>query len=130
MSGYDLGRENMGVQAYREALRRGIASFQQTAEETGGHYMVGIPAAASWGEYEYVAGGPQGRKETGTTQEEYVRAALEELKPYQKRPQFLGIALWHMSDPETESEEPDKATEPTKFPNVIRPRVWKMLGRY
>jgi len=62
-------------------------------------------------------------------QEEFVRAALDAVKPYRKRPQYLGLSLWHMSDPETDHEEPEKATSPTKFPNIIRPSVWEMLEK-
>jgi len=130
ISGYDMLGENQGAAAYRQALTGAVARSQQAAEETGGHYMVGIPAAASWGEYEYVAGGEAGRVETGVKQEEYVKAALEVVRPYQDRSEYLGLALWHMSDPETEFEQPEKATGPTKFPNVIRDSVWKMLESY
>lgn len=130
ISGYDMLGENPGVLAYRQALLGAVARSQQAAEETGGHYMVGIPAAASWGEYEYSAGGEGGRAETGVKQEQYVRAALKVVREYQQRPQYLGLALWHMSDPETEFEEPDKATTSTKFPNVIRESVWRMLESY
>jgi len=127
MSGYDLDGEGASLSTYRAALARGVARFQEVAEETGGHYLVGIPASASWGEYEYIAGGEEGRTETGVRQEEYVRAALEVVEPYEQRPQCLGLSLWRMSDPEKEREEPEKAVRPTKFPNIIRESVWKML---
>jgi hypothetical protein len=165
ISGYDMLGENQGAAAYERALRGALSRVQAAAEKTAGHYMVGIPAAASWGEYEYVAGGPSassgsppaqgkpprapvpdpegpsgsegqsrggeaGRVETGVKQEEYVRAALEVVRPYRDSPEYLGLALWHMSDPETEFEQPEKATGPTKFPNVIRDSVWKMLESY
>lgn len=130
MSGYDLDGDGSGLSDYRAAMERSVARFQQVAEETGGHYMIGIPAAASWGEYEYIAGGEGGRVETGVKQEEYVKAALDVVKAYRDRPEYIGIALWHMSDPETESEEPEKATRPIKFPNIIRESVWKMLEDY
>lgn len=63
-------------------------------------------------------------------QEQYVQAALDAVKLYRGRPQYLGLSLWHMSDPETEHERPEAATSPTKFPNVIRPSVWRMLEQY
>jgi hypothetical protein len=100
------------------------------AEETGGQYMVGIPAAASWGEFEYTAGGDADRIEMGVKQEEYVQAAVDVVKAYRESPQYIGTALWHMSDPEKDFEEPEKATRRTKFPNVIRESVWKILEDY
>jgi hypothetical protein len=127
ISGYDLDGEGISLPRYREAIQGALARVQQAAEAAGGHYMVGIPAAASWGEYEYLAGGDAERKETGVKQEEYVRAALDAVKPYGKCPHYLGLALWHMSDPETEHEQPETATSPIKFPDVIRPSVWEML---
>ena len=129
LSGYDLDGEGESLEQYRQAMQHGLARVQQAAEAVGGHYLVGIPTSASWGEYEYLAGGGAERKETGVKQEQYVRAALDAVKPYRKRPQYLGLSLWHMSDPETDREEPEKATSPTKFPNVIRPSVWEMLEK-
>jgi hypothetical protein len=130
MSGYDLNEEGSDLSTYRARMKEGVTLFQQVAEETGGHYLVGIPAAASWGEYEYLVDQDGKRTETGIKQEEFVRAALEVVKVYQDRPQYLGTSLWHMSNPEKDFEEPDKVTELTKFPNVIRESVWRMLERY
>ena len=130
MSGYDLSGEGSDLSTYRARMEEGVALFQQVAEATGGHYLVGIPAAASWGEYEYLVDQDGKRTETGIKQEELVRAALEVVKVYQDRPQYLGTSLWHMSNPEKDFEEPDKVTELTKFPNVIRESVWRMLERY
>jgi len=130
MSGYDLNGEGMELEAYRAAMKGSLARFQQVAEETGGQYMIGIPAAASWGEFEYIAGGDSERTETGVKQEEYVRAALDAVKPYHECPQYIGVSLWHMSDPEKDLEEPEKASRRTKFPNIIRESVWKLLEDY
>lgn len=130
MSGYDLNGEGMELDAYRAAMKGSLARFQQVAEETGGQYMVGIPAAASWGEFEYIAGGDGERTETGVKQEERVQAALDAVKPYLECSQYIGVSLWHMSDPEKDSEEPEKATKRTKFPNTIRESVWKLLESY
>ncbi len=130
MSGYDLNGEGMDLSAYRASMAGAVARMEQAAEETGGHYMVGIPAAASWGEYEYTAGGEGGRTETGVKQEEYVQAALDAVKPYHESPHFIGLSLWHMSDPEKDFEEPEKATRRRKFPNIIRESVWRMLENY
>jgi hypothetical protein len=130
VSGYDLEREGISLARYRQALRGALVRVQQAAEAARGHYLVGIPAAASWGEYEYLAGGPDERQETGVKQEQYVQAALDAVKPYLARPECLGLSLWHMSDPEGECERPEAATSPTKFPNVIRPSVWRLLERY
>jgi hypothetical protein len=130
ISGYDLNGEGISLPRYEQALREGLARVQSAAEEVGGRYLVGIPAAASWGEYEYLAGGGIERKETGVKQEEYVRAALDVIAPLRKHPEYLGLSLWHMSDPETEQERPEAATSPTKFPDGIRPSVWKMLEEY
>ncbi len=130
MSGYDLNGEGMELNAYRAAMKGSVARFQQVAEETGGHYMIGIPAAASWGEFEYIAGGDGGRVETGVKQEEYVRAAVDAVKPYHECPHYIGVSLWHMSDPEKDFEEPEKATRRTKFPNIVRESVWKILESY
>jgi hypothetical protein len=130
MSGYDLNGEGMDLSAYRASMEGAVARMQEVAEETGRHYMVGIPAAASWGEYEYIAGGEGERIETGAKQEEYVRAALDAVKPYLDKPEYVGLSLWHMSDPEKDLEEPEKAARRTKFPNIIRESVWEMLERY
>ncbi len=130
MSGYDLNGEGTPLSDYRAIMERSVARFQEVAEETGGHYMIGIPAAASWGEFEYTAGGEGERIETGVKQEEYVRAALDVIKPYRDRPQYVGVSLWHMSDPEKDREEPEKATRRTKYPNLIRESVWRMLESY
>jgi hypothetical protein len=130
MSGYDLNGEGMDLTSYRTSMKGAVARMQEVAEETGRHYMVGIPAAASWGEYEYIAGGEGERIETGFKQEEYVRAALDAVKPYLDKPEYVGLSLWHMSDPEKDAEEPEKATRRTKFPNIIRESVWEMLERY
>ena len=120
----------MELTAYRAAMEGALARFQQVAEETGRQYMIGIPAAASWGEFEYIAGGDGERTETGVKQEEYVQAAVDATKPYHEYPQYIGLSLWHMSDPEKDFEEPEKATKRTKFPNIIREAVWKILESY
>ncbi len=130
MSGYDIAGEGAPLDKYRTAMKRALALFQRVAHKTKGHYMIGIPAAASWGEFEYIAGGGSPREETGVKQEEYVEAALEAIAPYRERPEFVGISLWHMSDPETEFERPEDAKKRTKFPNIIRESVWRILERY
>ena len=130
MSGYDLNGEGMDLTAYRAAMKESLAKFEEVARETGGHYLIGIPAAASWGEFEYEAGGEDGRIETGPKQEEYVQTALDTIKPYLESPHYLGLSLWHMYDPEKDFEEPEKATERTKFPNIIRESVWRLLEKY
>jgi len=130
MSGYDLNGEGMELDAYRAAMKGSLARFQEVVQETGGQYMVGIPAAASWGEFEYIAGGDGERTETGVKQEEYVQAAVDAVKPYLERSQYIGVSLWHMSDPEKDFEEPEKASARTKFPNIIRDSVWKILESY
>lgn len=130
MSGYDIAGEGAALDKYRAAMKRSVARFQQVAQKTGGHYMIGIPAAASWGEYEYIAGGDGPRVETGVKQEAYVRAALEAIAPFREHPEFVGISLWHMSDPETEFERPEEVSKPTKFPNIIRESVWRLLETY
>ncbi len=130
MSGYDLNGEGMDLERYRASMKGAVARFQQVAEETGTQYMIGIPAAASWGEFEYTAGGDAERVETGVKQEEYVQAALDAVKPYHEHSHYIGLSLWHMSDPEKDFEEPEKATRRTKYPNIIRESVWKMLEDY
>ena len=130
LSGYDLDRENPGVENYRRLLTKALARVQKVASKTAGKFMVGIPAAASWGEYEYsVDAGGQNRTETGTRQEDYVRAALDVLKDYQENPEFLGIALWQLSRSK-DADAPEKATKHTKFPDYIRPNVWQILKEY
>ena len=130
MSGYDLDGEGTPLEQYRDALGSAVARFQEVAEQVGGQYMVGIPAAASWGEYEYVAGGEGERVESGVKQEEYVQAALDILREYRGRDEYVGLALWHMSDPESDLESPETATRRTKFPNIIPESVWRMLESY
>ena len=130
LSGYDLDGENPGVENYRRLLKKAVARVQKVASKTGGKFMVGIPAAASWGEFEYsVDAGGRNRTETGTRQEDYVRTALDVLKDYQGNPEFLGIALWQLSRSKDE-DAPEKATRQTKFPDYIRPNVWQLLKEY
>ena len=130
ISGYDLDVENIGVVRYQKLLMSAMARVQRVAAKTHGKYMVGIPAAASWGEYEYtVDRGGHNRVETGNRQEDYVRAALGVLRDYQKSPEFLGWALWQLSDTR-DVDEPDQALSHTKFPDYIRPSVWQILAEY
>ena len=92
--------------------------------------MVGIPAAASWGEYEYtVDANGHDRIETGVRQEDYVQAALSVMQDYNGSPEFLGVALWQMSSMQ-DTTKPDKVTKRTKLPNSIRPSVWTLLEKY
>ncbi len=138
ISGYDLGCDN-SFDCYRNGMKNALARIQRIAEETDGHYLVGIPAAASWGEYEYTAGVGCEKKETGVKQEEYVRAATDLVCAYMKKPQCLGVSLWVMTDPDT-VEDPTKGDCSSggwrsidgccKFPNVIRGTVWKHLAGY
>lgn len=130
LSGYDLDGENPGVENYRRLLAKALARVQKMASKTGGKFMVGIPAAASWGEYEYsVDEGGSNRIEAGTRQEDYLRAALDVLKDYREKPEFIGIALWQLSRSK-DSDAPDKATKHTKFPDYIRPSAWQILKEY
>lgn len=130
MSGYDLNGEGMPLERYRASMTGAVARFDEVAEETSRHYMIGIPAAASWGEFEYSDCKDCDRIETGVRQEDYVRAALEAVAPYHESPRYLGVALWHMSDPEEEVEDPKRPTKRTKFPNTIRESVWQLLEDY
>ncbi len=128
ISGYDLDDENTGVANYRKLLTGAMARVNKVAMQTHGKYMVGIPASASWGEYEYtVEKGGANRVETGNKQEDYVKTALDVLNKYNNSPAYLGVALWQMSRT-GEVDEPEKATKLTKFPNYIRPSVWKILA--
>jgi hypothetical protein len=130
LSGYDLDGENPGVENYRRLLTKALARVQKVASKTGGKFMVGIPAAASWGEYEYsVDAGGRNRTEAGTRQEDYVRTALDVLKDYHDDSEFLGIALWQLSRSK-DGDAPDKATKHTKFPDYIRPSVWQLLKEH
>jgi len=129
MSGYDLTGEGASLDAYRSAMQASVPRFQQIAEQSGKHYMIGIPAAASWGEFEFEVGGGAARVETGVKQEQYVQAALDAVRPFLDSPQYVGLSLWHMSDPKA-VEDPDTVTERTKFPAAIEPSVWKMLESY
>jgi len=130
LSGHDLDGENPGVENYRRLLTKAVARVQKLASKTGGKFMVGIPAAASWGEYEYsVDAGGRNRTETGTRQEDYVRTALDVRKHYHDDPEFLGIALWQLSRSK-DGDAPDKATKHTKFPDYIRPSVWQILKEH
>lgn len=130
ISGYDLNGENLGVARYKKLLQSSVARVHKVAVETDGRYMVGIPAAASWGEYEYtIDAGGRNRTETGIKQEDYVRAAMSVLEDYDETPEFIGAALWQLSRVRT-ADEADSITKRTKMPDYIRPGVWKMLGDY
>jgi hypothetical protein len=130
MSGYDLNGEGMPLNSYASAMKTSVARFDEVARETGRHYMIGIPAAASWGEFELLLRKDGTRKETGVKHEEYVRAALDAVKPFLDSPHYVGLSLWVMTDPETAVEEPVDTTKPGRYPNVIRESVWKMLESY
>ncbi len=130
MSGYDLNGEGMALDSYRASMKGSLTRFQQVAEETGGHYMIGIPAKSSWGEFELVVRKDGTRKETGVKQEQYVQAALDAVKPYLDSPHYVGLSLWMMTDPEKAVEEPADTTKPGSYPNVIRESVWEMLEKY
>jgi len=129
MSGYDVAGEGSSLDAYSRAMQAAVPRFQQMAEKTGKRYMIGIPAAASWGEFEFEVGGDAPRVDTGVRQEQYVQAALDAVKPFLDSPQYIGLSLWHLSDPDL-VESPDAVTERTKFPAAIPPSVWKMLEQY
>lgn len=130
ISGYDMDTENTGVEKFRKLLTNAMVRVQRAAANTHGKFMVGIPAAASWGEYEYsVDEGGRNRVETGNKQEDYVRAALAVLREYEGSPEYLGVALWKLSTVR-DADEPEKATKRTRFPDYIRPSVWGILGEY
>ena len=127
ISGYDMDAENPGVEKYRKQLTSAVARVQKVAAATEGKFMIGIPAAASSCEYEYmVEAGGLNRTETGHRQEDYVRAALDVLRSHQESSEFLGLALWKLSGAK-EADEPEKATRRTRFPDYIRPSVWQIL---
>lgn len=129
ISGYDLDGENAGVAKYRKLLEGLIAGVQKVAVGSGAKYMVGIPAAASWGEFEYtVDEGGRNRVETKVTQEQYVQAALDVLKQYEGSREFVGISLWQLSSVR-DGDEPEHVARRTKMPDYIRPGVWEMLER-
>ena len=130
LSGYDLNGENTGVAKYKKLLGNAVARVQKLASQTQGKYMVGIPAAASWGEYEYAVDKRGGNRiETGVKQDDYVQAALSVLKDYNKSPEFLGISLWQLSKMRA-TDDADKVTKRTKMPDYIRPSVWTLLENY
>ncbi len=130
LSGYDSSGENPGPKKFEKRLNQIVKLCQTCAEETGKHYMVGIPASAAWGEYEYIVKkGGKGRKDTGHKQSDYIKAAIKVLAPYKSSKQYLGAALWSMGDLAQE-DEPEKVKKTTYFPNYIRPDIWELLKNY
>lgn len=128
ISGYDSSGLNPGPKKFKASLASKLVRVQKSAEETGGRYMIGIPAAAAWGEYEYsVEEGGANRRESGHRQEDYVKAALEACDPFVKKPECLGVSLWELSR-STPQDEPEKVKKGCKMPNHIRPSVWKILA--
>lgn len=126
LSGYDGSGENPGPNKYKKVLTRNLARLRRVAKATGGKYMVGIPAAASWGEYEYVNEKNGKKNDTGHKQVEYVKASLEALKTVEDDPNYLGIALWVMS----RIREKDDPKAKGKQPNYIREDIWKLLEKH
>lgn len=127
ISGYDSSGHNPGPKKFRASLAQFLSGVQEAAEAAGGRYMVGIPAAAAWGEYEYsVDAGGANRKESGFKQEDYARAALEACAPFVKKPECLGVALWELSRT-LDKDDPAGVKKPCNMPNHIRPTVWKVL---
>jgi len=130
LSGYDLNGENTSVEKYEKLLTSAVARVHKVAVRTQGRYMVGIPAAASWGEYEYIVDpGGLNRTESGNQQEEYVKAACRVLGKYDATPEYLGMAIWQLSSAKT-TDAPERAMKRIKMPDTIRPGIWKILESY
>jgi hypothetical protein len=128
ISGYAVGTEGMSLKRYSEMLCDALARVQLAAEATNRRYQIGIPATSSWGEYEFIAGAPHQRA-TGLKQKQYIYAVLDAIAPYRAKPQYLGLALWHLTDPARECTRPEDATTSTKFPTVIQPEIWCIRER-
>jgi len=124
-SGYDGAGRNPGPAKYGKTLKRNLAKLQKLAEQTGGKYMVGIPAAASWGEYEYTIGKSGKKVVTGYKQIDYARTSLDAIKPYESKKEFLGISLWVLSHVREKDDPKAKGNQP----DYIRPAVWKLLEK-
>jgi hypothetical protein len=129
LSGYDVNGDGTPLKKYRKAFKGAITRLDKIAKETKGKYMVGIPAAASWGEWEYIVDS-KGKiiKRSGFKQEEYVKVCLDIVKNYKGSPEFLGLSLWQLSV--GEKDEPLKVKKETKFPNYIRESIWERLEKY
>ena len=125
-SGYDGSGQNPGPEKYKASLTRKVARLQKLAHAVGGKYMVGIPAAASWGEYEYVIDKHGEKTVTGHKQAEYVKASIEVLKEYDGKPEYIGMSLWVMSHVATKDDPKAKGNQP----NFVRPEVWDLLEKY
>ena len=129
LSGYDLNGDGTPLEKYKKLFKSAVAKIDKLAKETNGRYMVGIPASASWGEWEYtVNAGGKDRKESGCKQEDYIKACLNILKKYKKSPEYIGVSLWQLKV--GKKDEPKKVKKKTKFPNYIRPSIWKLLENY
>ena len=128
LSGYDSAGENPGPAKYKKVLARNLSKLRRLAKEAGGKYMVGIPVAASWGEYEYKIDKKSGKRtDTKYKQVDYVKASLEVLKKeVESDPNYIGMALWVLSrvrkkdDPKAKGHQPD----------YIRDEVWKLLEKH
>lgn len=127
LSGYDCCGVNPGPARFRSALGGNVSRMKRLAAASGGRYMVGIPASAAWGEYEYkVDQGGANRQETGHKQEQYVSASLEVLKGCKGTAGFLGIALWQLGKLR-DSDEPERAGKTTVMPDYVRPAAWTLI---
>ena len=130
LSGYDL--ELPTPEAYGNSLDNHLANCNRIAAEAGTLTMVGIPAAASWGEHEYrgeVANGVCTRKESGFKQEQWLGAAARAAGKHEGDPAQVGVALWVLTG--RMGGEPGECI-PSYQPNYISADCWKLvrtLGR-
>jgi len=99
LSGYDLGPGPPGTasspQAYAAALGAALDATLAAAVG-GGHFTVGLPAAASTTEYEAYVDGSSGAVTPGHPQTDYLRAAVDVLRSRNLPGSggFVGAALW------------------------------------
>jgi len=125
VSGYDaLGSPSDPTQ-FGPYLDRQLGNLAANAKKVEGHYMLGIPASASWGEWERTQGPdcPDGEI-SGHTMGEYLAGVMEAYCAHRADPRFLGMSLWAMG------REPDAECTRgcCRYPTEVTAEAWTTLA--
>jgi hypothetical protein len=91
-SGYDLGINPLTPLNYENVLYSRVGTALASARAGGSYLLVGVPASASYEEYYYSTGSCPNN--TGYTQEQWFKGALNALCGHYFEGHYLGPSLW------------------------------------
>lgn len=91
-SGYDLGISPLTPLNYENVLSSRVGTALASARAGGSYLLVGVPASASYEEYAYSTGSCPNN--TGSTQEQWFKGALNALCGHYFEGHYLGPSLW------------------------------------